>query len=180
MPDLRGLGKDQKCWGGEVGEIPAARLSRPGVITQWLFWSLGGNLGVCGKGSVCHLGLDECLQAQVMLWDHSCVGSGWISSLQQKTAKPETSRSLAFSQMQICKQIRGRAKVWGRWRETWWNTSCSGGWGCAFTGPQNKRTAAPASSACPSPVKVSCWGRKSSLQKIAFAVLGKEEPVCFL
>lgn len=162
------------------GEIPAARLSRPGIITQWPFWSLGGNLSVRGKASVCHLGLDECLQSQVMPWDRSCVGFRWISSLQQKTTKPETSRSLAFSQMQICKQIYGNTEVLGRWRETWWNTSCLGGWGGALTEPQTKCIAAPTISVCPSPVKGSRWGRKSSLQKTAFPVPGKEKPICFL
>lgn len=80
------------------GEIPSARLSRPGIITHWLFWSLGRHLGVCGKASVCHLGLNRYLQSQVMLWDCSCAGFRWISSLQQKSTKPGNSRSWIFTQ----------------------------------------------------------------------------------
>jgi len=161
------------------GEITAARLSGPGIITQWLFWSLGGNLGVCGKANVCHLGLDECLQSQVMLWDRSCVGFRWIRSLQQKTAEPESSVSAALRQMQSCRQIHGSPKVLGRWREAWWNTSCLGRWGWAFTGPQTKCVAAPTISVCLSSTKGWCWERESCLQKIAFAVLGKEKPIWF-
>lgn len=37
-----------------------------------------------------------------------------------------------------------------------------------------KCMADPTISVCPYPVKGSCWGRESSLQKIAFVVLGKE------
>lgn len=137
---------DSNAWAGWSGkrpevfrrwsEITTARLSRPGIFTWWLSWSLGGNPSTCGKTRVCHAGLMECFQARVMLWDRTWEGFGSINSLKQKTAKPETSRLLVSSQMQIHTWTDGNTRGLGRWRETWWNTWCLRDWGCVFTGPQ--------------------------------------------
>lgn len=109
MPDLRDLGKDQKRWNYcsqtvQTGHYHTVALLKPGR-KPWCMWEkpvcvTRDWMSVCSLKSCCGI-------AAVWALDE-------FAPLQQKTAKPETSRSWDFRQMWICKQIQGRTKVFGK------------------------------------------------------------------
>lgn len=102
-------------------EITSARLSRPGIFTQFAPLNPVRKHKYVWENQSVMQGYDECFQPWVMLWDCTWEGLGWIKPPRQKTAEPETSRFLVSSQIHIHTWTDGNTRSLGRWRKTWWN-----------------------------------------------------------